>query len=122
MEKKTTGSLPKAAKPGGRAPKRRRRLAPSEKYEVFTSVLTNSATQAELAEKHKIDRSTIRSICQTAKQGALDALAAAVPGRRGKTAEQLELEQARDRIAALEATGCAQAKKQHLIEGKGSWD
>jgi transposase-like protein len=97
-------------------------LAPSEKYEVFTSVLTNSATQAELAAKHKIDRSTIRTICATAKQGALEALAAAVPGRRGKSAEQVELDQARERIVALEATICEQAMKLHLIEGKDSWD
>jgi transposase-like protein len=123
MENKTTSSLPKAATPRGPAGKRRRRrLAPSEKYEVFTSVLTNSATQAELAGKYKIDRSTIRSICATAKQGALDALAAAVPGRRGKAPEQVELADARARIAALEATVCEQAMKLHLIEGKESWD
>jgi predicted transcriptional regulator len=35
-------------------------LAASQKYEVFTSVLTNAATQREIAEKYKIDRSTIR--------------------------------------------------------------
>ena len=123
MEKKTTSSLPKPATPGGAARKqRRRRLAPSEKYEVFTSVLTSSATHRELADKYKIDRSTIRSICATAKQGALDALAAAVPGRRGKTLEQAELDEARARIAALEATVCEQAMKLHLIEGKESWD
>jgi transposase-like protein len=123
MEKKTISSLPKVAASGGRAQKgRRRRLAPSEKYEVFTSVLTNSATQAELAAAHKIDRSTIRSICQTAKQGALDALAAAVPGQRGKTPERVELDAARERIAALEATICEQAMKLHLIEGKEGWD
>ena len=45
---------------------RRARLAPSQKYEIFTSVLTSSATQRELAEKYGIDRTTIRSICATA--------------------------------------------------------
>lgn len=112
------GATPAAA--GRRA--RRRKLAPSEKYEVFTSVLTSSATQRELAEKYGVDRTTIRSICATAKQGAIDALTAAVPGRRGKTAEQVELEAARAEIERLKATICEQAVTLHLEKGKGSWD
>jgi putative transposase len=66
----------------GRKP--RRRLAPSEKYEVFVQVLTQQATQREAAEKWGVDRTTIVSICRTAKQGALDALATARPGRPGQ--------------------------------------
>ena len=85
------------------ARKPRKKLAPSQKYEVFTAVLTSSATQRELAEKYGIDRTTIRSICATAKQGALDALAAAVPGRRGRSPEQVELDHAR-REAILATT------------------
>jgi transposase-like protein len=96
-------------------------LAPSQKYEVFTAVLTNAATQRELAEKYRIDRTTIRSICQTAKNGALEALAAAVPGRRGKTAEQEALDAAGQRIAQLEATVCEQAMKLHISEGREGW-
>jgi hypothetical protein len=34
----------------------RRRLAPSEKYEIFVSVLTGQATQWEAAAKWKVDR------------------------------------------------------------------
>lgn len=88
---------PAASTGGGSQPRRRKRkkLAPSQKYEVFTAVLTSSATQRQLAEQYGVDRTTIRSICVTAKQGAIDALAAAVPGRRGKTAEEIELEDAR---------------------------
>lgn len=100
----------------------RRRLAPSQKYEVFTSVLTSSATQRELADKYGVDRTTIRSICATAKQGALDALAAAVPGRRGMSAEQVELAQARAEIERLKATICEQAVSLHLEKGKDGWD
>jgi transposase-like protein len=113
-----------AATGGGqpRVRRRRKRLAPSQKYEVFTAVLTSSATQKELAEAYGIDRTTIRSICATAKQGALDALAAAVPGRRGKTAEQGELEQARAEIVRLKATVCEQAMTLHLERGKDGWD
>jgi len=72
-------------------PKSRRRLAPSEKYEVFVSVLTGQATQREAAAKWKVDRSTVVHICCTARQGALDALSASVPGRPGMTAQQAEL-------------------------------
>lgn len=121
-EKKTPAEASAAA--GGRpARKARVRLAPSQKYEVFTAVLTSSATQRELAEKYRIDRSTIQAICRTARQGALDALAAAVPGRRKQqSAEQAELAEANQRIARLEKTIAEQAMRLHLMEGKDGWD
>ena len=59
----------------------RRRLAPSEKYEIYVQVLTQQTTQREAAERWGVDRSTVVHVCRTAKQGALDALAASVPGR-----------------------------------------
>jgi transposase-like protein len=82
----------------------------------------SSATQRELAETYGVDRTTIRSICATAKQGAIEALAAAVPGRRGKSAEQVELEQAYAEIERLKATICEQAVSLHLEKGKDGWD
>lgn len=114
-----------AASTGGsqpRARRKRKRLAPSQKYEVFTATLTSSATQAELAQKYGVDRTTIRSICATAKQGAIDALAAAVPGRRGRSIEEIELEDARAEIERLKATICEQAVSLHLEKGKDGWD
>ena len=39
-----------AVQPGA-AQGKRKRLAPSQKYEMFTSVLTSSATQRELSER-----------------------------------------------------------------------
>jgi transposase-like protein len=104
----------------GRKPKKR--LAPSEKYEIFVQVLTGQATQREAAERFGVDRSTVVGICRTAKQGALDALAAAVPGRPGKSAEALELEAARAEIARLQATVTEQAVAMHLHLGKSRWD
>lgn len=119
-EKKTT---PTGSSGASRARKPRTRLAPSQKYEVFTTVLTSSATQREIAEKYRIDRSTIASICRTAKAGALEALAQAVPGRpRGTSPEQVELAQAKERIERLERTIAEQAMRLHLIEGKEGWD
>ena len=104
----------------GRKP--RKRLAPSEKYEVFVQVLTQQATQREAAEKWGVDRSTVIGICRTAKQGALEALAAAVPGRSGRSGEQVELEAARAEIERLRATVTEQAVTLHLQQGKSRWD
>jgi putative transposase len=98
----------------------RRRLAPSEKYEVFVQVLTQQATQREAAEKWGVDRSTVIGICRTAKQGALDALAAAVPGRPGRSAEQVELEAARAEIERLRATVTEQGRGAAPAAGKSA--
>lgn len=102
--------------------KPRRRLAPSEKYEVFVSVLTGQATQREAAGKWEADRSTVRQICQTAKRGALDALSAAVPGRPGMTAEAAALAEAQAELERLRATVTEQAVALHLHQGKARWD
>lgn len=99
-----------------KARKRRRLLSPSQKYEMYVSVLTGQCTQREAAEKWKVDRSTVTTICRTAKQGALEALSAR-PGRPGKTAEQLELEDARAEAERLRATVAEQAIALHLHEG-----
>jgi transposase-like protein len=100
----------------------RKRLAPSEKYELFIQVLTQQATQREAAEKYGVDRSTVVHICRTAKQGALDALAASVPGRPGMTAGQAELAEARADLERLRATVTEQAVALHLNQGKSRWD
>ncbi|MDP4015279.1 MAG: hypothetical protein Q8P38_11770 [Candidatus Nanopelagicales bacterium] len=104
------------------ASRKRRRLSTSEKYEIFLSVVTGQATQREAAEKWRVDRSTVVHICRTAKQGGLDALAASVPGRRGKSAEQAALGEARAQVERLRATVAEQAVIIHLVEGKARWD
>lgn len=106
--------------PPGRKP--RKRLAPSEKYEIFVQVLTQQATQREAAERFGVDRSTVVHVCRTAKQGALDALAASVPGRAGQSAEAAELVAAREEIDRLRATVTEQAVALHLHQGKSRWD
>ncbi len=63
--------------------RKRRRLSPSDKYEIYVSVVTGQSTQHEAAEQDGVDRSTVVTACRVTKQGALDALAAAVPGRPG---------------------------------------
>ena len=102
--------------------RKRRRLPPSEKYELWVSVLTGQTTQREAAERYKVDRSTVVHICRVAKQGALDALAASVPGRPGQSAEAAALAEAREEIGRLRATVTEQAVALHLHEGKARWD
>ena len=102
--------------------KPRRRLSPSEKYQLFVEVLTGQATQREAAAKWGVDRSTVVHVCRTAKQGALDALAASVPGRPGQSAERAALERARAEVERLRATVAEQAVALHLHEGKSRWD
>jgi transposase-like protein len=102
--------------------KTRRRLAPSEKYEMFVSVLTGQATQREAAAKWGVDRPAVVHVCRTAKQGALDALAASVPGRPGQTGCEAALARAEAEVARLRATVTEQAVALHLHEGKAAWD
>jgi len=106
--------------PNGR--KARRRLSTTEKYELYVSVLTGTATQREAAERWKVDRSTVVHVCRVAKQGALDALAGSVPGRRGQSREQAALAAAREELERLRATVAEQAVVIHLAEGKARWD
>jgi transposase-like protein len=98
--------------------KPRRRLSPSEKYQLFVEVLTGQATQREAAAKWGVDRSTVVHVCRTAKQGAL---AASVPGRAGLSVEQAALAAARE-IERLRATVTEQAVMLHLQQGKSRWD
>ena len=102
--------------------KPRRRLSPAEKYELWVSVLTGQCTQREAAAKYGVDRSTVVYVCRTAKQGALDALAASVPGRPGQSAEQAALERVLAEVERLRATVAEQAVALHLHEGKPRWD
>jgi transposase-like protein len=97
--------------------KAHRRLSPSEKYQLYVAVLTGQCTQREAAAKWGVDRSTVVHVCRTAKQGALDALAASVPGRAGQSAEQAALERARAEVERLRATVAEQAVALHLHEG-----
>ena len=57
-----------------------------------------------------------------AKQGALDALAASVPGRPGQSSQDAALSAANAEIERLRATVTEQAVALHLHEGKARWD
>lgn len=105
----------------GSGKRRCRRLTPAEKYQVWLEVVTGQGTQREIADKWGVDRSTVVHIVKTAKQSALNGLAASRPGRPGKSAEELALEDARAEIARLKETVTEQAVELHLFRGKDSW-
>ncbi len=102
-------------------PRRRRRLTVPEKYQVFLDVVSGQGTQREVADKWRVDRSTVVHVCKTAKQGALDALALSRPGRPGKTATELALEDALADASRLREALAEQAVELYLVRAKGRW-
>ena len=110
-----------AAAQGGGQRRRKRHLTPQEKYQVWQEVVAGQGSQREIADRWGIDRSTVVHIVKTAKQSALNGLAASRPGRPGKSAEELALEDAQAEIARLKETVTEQAVELHLFRGKDSW-
>lgn len=102
--------------------RRRRHLTPQEKYQVWQEVVAGQGTQREIADRWGIDRSTVVHIVKLAKQGALERLATSKPGRPGKSAADLALEDAQAEIERLKATVTEQAVELHLFRGKDRWD
>ncbi len=105
---------------GGRR-RKRRYLTAAEKYQVWLEVISGQGTQREIADRWGVDRSTVMGIVKTARQGALDRLAASRPGRAGKSPEQVALEDAAAEIARLRETITEQAVELHLHRGKERW-
>ena len=104
------------------AGKRRRKkfLAPQEKYEIWMQLLRSETTINEAEVAAGVDRSTVAKIRTVARQGALDALAASRPGRREKQRD-LELGAARSEIDRLQKAMAEMAVRLMLAEGKESW-
>lgn len=104
----------------GPSRRRRRRLSPETKWEIFLQVTSGEITQADAARKWQVDVSTIISIRRTVKAAALTALSAK-PGRR-KTERNYELERAQTEISQLTEAVKAQAIELAIIRGKSGWD
>ncbi len=100
---------------------RRRRLTVPERYQVFLDVVSGQGSQRDVADKWRVDRSTVVQVCKTARQGALDALALSRPGRPGKSAAELALEDALTDNARLRDAIAEQAIELHLTRGKERW-
>ena len=74
---------------------------PSEKYELWVSLIRGEYTIAGAAEQAGVDRSTIMKLRMVARQGALDALAASKPGVRAGSGPDPEWRRPRAEIARL---------------------
>jgi hypothetical protein len=106
---------------GNNPSKKRRRLTVPERYQVFLDVVSGAGSQRDIADKWRIDRTTVAHVCKVAKQGALDALAASRPGRPGKSAAEVALDDALAEVGRLRETIAEQAIELHLVRGKERW-
>lgn len=96
-------------------------MTPQEKYQVWLEVVNGQGSQRDIADKWNVDRSTVAHIVKLAKEGALERLAASRPGRKGKTAAELALEEALADNERLRETITEQAIELHLHRGKEPW-
>ena len=111
-----------ATVPGPRGRRGKRFLSPSEKYEIWLSLVRGEYTIVQAAERAGVDRSTIMKLRMVARQGALDALAASKPGIRSGNGADPELAAARAEIARLTEALKEMGVRLMLAEGKGRWD
>lgn len=99
---------------------RRRRLTAAEKYEIWLKLMTGELSQNEAAEAYGVDRSTIVRIRETAKAGAMAALAESKPGRP-KHAVDPELAAAQSEVARLGEVVKEQAVELVALRTKSRW-
>src|SRR3954451_9929519 len=107
---------------GGRGRRGKRFLSPSEKYELWLSLVRGEYTIAAAAERAGVDRSTVMKLRMVARQGALDALASSRPGVRAGSGPDPELVAAKAEIARLTEALKEMGVRLMLAEGKGRWD
>ena len=100
--------------------KKKRFLAPTEKYEIWMQLVRGETTVGEAAERARVDRATITKLKSVARQGALDALAASRPGRRGSQRD-VELDEAKAEVERLRTALAEMAVRLTLAEGKEPW-
>lgn len=114
----SSGSSEGPAAGSGRAKRRPKRfLSAAEKYEIWLQLVRGEVSMNQAADAAGVDRSTIIRIRTVAKDGALAALAASKPGT-GRTARDVELEEARAEIARLSEACKELAVTLTLVEGK----
>src|SRR4051794_29109742 len=107
---------------GGRGRRGKRFLSPSEKYELWLSLVRGEYTIAAAAERAGVDRSTVMKLRMVARQGALDALASSRRGVRAGSGPDPELVAAKAEIARLTEALREMGVRLMLAEGKGRWD
>jgi hypothetical protein len=96
-------------------------LSAEQKYEIWLKVLTGELTTQQAALEAGVDRSTIMTLRKVAKDGAVAALQASKPGRRGDAAETSEAARLRVEVARLQATIVELSIELVALRGKVSW-
>ena len=100
--------------------KRKRFLAPQEKYEIWMQLVRGETTVSEAADRARVDRSTVAKLREVARQGALDAPARSRPGRRDKQRD-VEAEAAGAEVERLRTALAEMTVRLTLAEGKERW-
>lgn len=83
-------------------------------------LVRGETTVGEAADRVGVDRTTISKLREVARQGALNALAASRPGRRGVERDD-ELDKTRAEVERLRTALAEMAVKLMLVEGKERW-
>jgi transposase len=100
--------------------KKRRFLAPQEKFEIWMQLVRGEITIGDAADKNRVDRATISKLKDVAQKRALEALASSRPGRK-QAGRDHELEDARAEADRLRTALAEMAVKLTLAEGKEPW-
>lgn len=111
-------SIPSSVRPVMK--RRRRLLSPSEKYDIWLSLIRGEVTIVEAAAANQVDRSVIVRLKRLGKESALAGFAAARPGVSSK-GRDFEMETANAEIQRLSEAVKEMAVKLTLAEGKGAW-
>jgi transposase len=100
----------------------KRVLTAEQKYDLWVRILTGQVTQADAAAEAGVDRTTIATLREVARDGAIAALLASRPGRGQVCPEEAsELAKLRAEVDRLGAVVIDQAVELAVLRGKSSW-
>jgi hypothetical protein len=105
--------------PPPRRPKRF--LTAEQKYEIWLKTLTGEWSTVEAAARSGIDRTTVMTLRKVAKDGAIAALQASLPGRRRNPGEESELVRLRAENTRLQDTIVELSIENVALRGKAPW-
>jgi hypothetical protein len=96
-------------------------LTAEQKYEIWVKTLTGEWSTMEAAARSGVDRTTVMTLRKVAKDGALAALSASVPGRRRPPGEDAELVALKVENARLHDTIVELSIENVALRGKAPW-
>ncbi len=107
--------------PSSTSRRAKRFLTAEQKYEIWLKTLTGEWSTVEAAARSGIDRTTVMTLRKVAKDGALAALQASVPGRRRNLAEESEVAALKVENARLHDTIVELSIENVTLRGKAPW-